>query len=140
MHDFLIAWIGGLILGIAVVGYLYVNGRIAGISGMLAQSIDRKQMFTSPAPFFIAGLLLSPFLYVIWLKPEMAMVTSTPWVLIVAGLLVGFGTRLGSGCTSGHGICGSSRLSLRSMVATVTFILAGMLTVALIRHVFGVMS
>jgi len=78
----------------------------------------------------------TPFIYQLFLKPQIDL-NSSPVVLMVAGLLVGFGTRLGSGCTSGHGICGISRLSLRSMIATMTFMLAGMLTVYVLRHLFG---
>ena len=89
--------------------------------------------------WFLLGLFLTPFIYQLFVKPEI-IIESSPFTLIVAGLLVGFGTRLGSGCTSGHGICGISRLSLRSMIATVTFMLAGMITVYIVRHVIGVHS
>jgi uncharacterized membrane protein YedE/YeeE len=87
--------------------------------------------------WFLLGLLITPFIYQIFVTPEIV-IKSSPIGLIIAGLLVGFGTRLGSGCTSGHGICGISRLSIRSMIATVTFMLAGIITVYVIRHIFGV--
>ena len=87
--------------------------------------------------WFLLGLLITPFIYQIFITPEIV-IKSSPIGLIIAGLLVGFGTRLGSGCTSGHGICGISRLSIRSMIATVTFMLAGIITVYVIRHIFGV--
>jgi uncharacterized membrane protein YedE/YeeE len=82
-------------------------------------------------------LLITPFFYNSMVHPQIEMMTTDPILLIIAGLLVGFGTRLGSGCTSGHGICGISRLSKRSFVATSTFMLAGFMTVYVMRHVLG---
>ena len=136
MHDFLIAFIGGLMLGLSVVGYLYVNGRIAGISGLIGQVLNSKTMFKTPAIWFLSGLILTPFLYGLFVQPEIELNAST-LRMIVAGLLVGFGTRLGSGCTSGHGICGISRMSKRSIVATMTFMFAGFVAVYIIRHLTG---
>lgn len=133
MHSFLLATIGGMILGSSVVGYLYIHGRIAGISGLLAQAINPKTVFSTPAIWFLAGLIFMPFVYRTFTTPQIDLQASPP-MLMVAGLLVGFGTRLGSGCTSGHGICGISRLSPRSMVATASFMLAGFVTVYIIRH------
>ncbi|ENU16405.1 YeeE/YedE thiosulfate transporter family protein [Acinetobacter lwoffii] len=136
MHDFLIAFIGGLMLGLSVVGYLYVNGRIAGISGLIGQVLNSKTVFKTPAIWFLSGLILTPFIYGLFVQPEIEL-NASPLMMIVAGLLVGFGTRLGSGCTSGHGICGISRLSKRSIVATMTFMFAGFVAVYLIRHITG---
>ncbi len=136
MHDFLIAFIGGLMLGLSVVGYLYVNGRIAGISGLVGQVLNPKTVFKTPAIWFLLGLILTPFIYGLFVQPEIEL-NASPLMMIVAGLLVGFGTRLGSGCTSGHGICGISRLSKRSIVATMTFMFAGFVTVYIIRHITG---
>ncbi|MCO8073561.1 YeeE/YedE family protein [Acinetobacter lwoffii] len=136
MHDFLIAFIGGLMLGLSVVGYLYVNGRIAGISGLIGQVLNSKTMFKTPAIWFLSGLILTPFIYGLFVQPEIEL-NASPLMMIVAGLLVGFGTRLGSGCTSGHGICGISRLSKRSIVATMTFMFAGFVAVYIIRHLTG---
>jgi hypothetical protein len=136
MHDFLAAFLGGVMLGIAVVGYLYVNGRIAGISGLIGQVLNRKTLFKTPALWFLAGLILVPFFYGVVAQPEIEL-NASPWMMILAGLLVGFGTRLGSGCTSGHGICGMSRLSRRSIVATALFMLAGFVTVYIVRHLLG---
>ncbi|WP_213687113.1 YeeE/YedE family protein [Acinetobacter sp. WY4] len=136
MHDFLIAFIGGLMLGLSVVGYLYVNGRIAGISGLIGQVLNSKTMFKTPAIWFLLGLILTPFIYGLFVQPEIEL-DASPLMMIVAGLLVGFGTRLGSGCTSGHGICGISRLSKRSIVATMTFMFAGFVAVYIIRHITG---
>ncbi len=137
MSSIILALIGGAILGIAVVGYLYVNGRIAGISGLLAQGLQPKSLLNNPAFWFLSGLFIIPFIYQLFVEPEIV-IKSSPIGLIIAGILVGFGTRLGSGCTSGHGICGMSRLSVRSIVATVTFMLAGIVTVFVIRHILGV--
>jgi len=136
MHDFLIAFIGGLMLGLSVVGYLYVNGRIAGISGLIGQVLNSKTVFKTPAIWFLSGLILTPFIYGLFVQPEIEL-NASPLMMIVAGLLVGFGTRLGSGCTSGHGICGISRMSKRSIVATMTFMFAGFVAVYIIRHLTG---
>ena len=136
MHDFLIAFIGGLMLGLSVVGYLYVNGRITGISGLIGQVLNSKTMFKTPAIWFLSGLILTPFIYGLFVQPEIEL-NASPLMMIVAGLLVGFGTRLGSGCTSGHGICGISRMSKRSIVATMTFMFAGFVAVYIIRHITG---
>lgn len=136
MHDFVIAFLGGALLGLSVVGYLYVNGRIAGISGLIGQVLNPHTVFKTPALWFLMGLIISPFIYGIWVQPEIELEAS-PFMMIMAGILVGFGTRLGSGCTSGHGICGLSRLSKRSIVATLSFMLTGFITVYLIRHVTG---
>ncbi|WP_151982442.1 YeeE/YedE family protein [Acinetobacter guerrae] len=137
MHIFFFAFIGGLLLGIAVVGYLYVNGRIAGISGLLAQTLNPKTKAKTPAIWFLLGLFVTPFIFSYFYTPEIK-ISTNPFLLIFAGLCVGFGTRMGSGCTSGHGICGVSRLSKRSMLATMTFMFAGFLTVYVIRHVLGI--
>ncbi|ENW30934.1 YeeE/YedE family protein [Acinetobacter lwoffii] len=136
MHDFLIAFIGGLMLGLSVVGYLYVNGRIAGISGLIGQVLNSKTMFKTPAIWFLSGLIITPFIYGLFVQPEIEL-NASPLMMIVAGLMVGFGTRLGSGCTSGHGICGISRLSKRSIIATMTFMFAGFVAVYIIRHITG---
>ncbi|WP_312603022.1 YeeE/YedE family protein [Acinetobacter schindleri] len=136
MHDFLNAFIGGLMLGLSVFGYLYVNGRIAGISGLVGQVLNPKTVFKTPAIWFLSGLIITPFIYGLFVQPEIEL-NASPLMMIVAGLLVGFGTRLGSGCTSGHGICGISRLSKRSIVATMTFMFAGFVTVYIIRHITG---
>lgn len=136
MHDFSMAFLGGALLGLSSVGYLYVHGRIAGISGLIAQLLDSNTVLKTPALWFVLGLIVVPFFYAPSTVTEIELET-TPWMMIVAGLLVGFGTRLGSGCTSGHGICGISRLSKRSIVATMTFMAAGFLTVYSMRHVLG---
>lgn len=136
MYDYLISFMGGLLLGVAVVGYLYIHGRIAGISGLVAQILNPQMIFKTPAIWFMSGLIIIPFIYGLFIQPEIELNTS-PLMMIIAGLLVGFGTRLGSGCTSGHGICGISRLSKRSILATMSFMFAGFVTVYMIRHVVG---
>ena len=136
MHDHLFAFLGGALLGISVIGYLYINGRIAGISGLIAQVMNPQTIFKTPALWFLSGLIIVPFIYGLYIQPEIHFSTS-PWMMILAGVLVGFGTRLGSGCTSGHGICGLSRLSKRSIVATISFMASGFLTVYVLRHLLG---
>ncbi len=128
---------GGLLIGIAAAMFLLFNGRIAGISGILGGLLDWPKDDTVWRVWFLTGLLASPLVYGILIeRPKIAVETSTGW-LIIAGLLVGFGTQLGSGCTSGHGVCGISRRSRRSLVATVVFMAAGMLSVYMVRHVMG---
>ena len=131
-----ISLVGGLMLGVATVILLLGVGRIAGISGIFSSLLKPKRVEMWQV-LFIAGLIVSPLLYrLVKPLPVLDISTSIP-LLIAAGLLVGFGTRLGSGCTSGHGICGNARLSPRSMAATVTFMLFGILTVYIGRHVLG---
>lgn len=131
-----ISLVGGLMLGVATTILLLGVGRIAGISGIFSSLLKPKRVEMWQV-LFIAGLIVSPLLYrLVKPLPVLDISTSIP-LLIAAGLLVGFGTRLGSGCTSGHGICGNARLSPRSMAATVTFMLFGILTVYIGRHVLG---
>ena len=136
MHEWLLSFLGGLLLGCAAVGYLYLNGRIAGISGIISQVLFFKNGFKNSALWFFLGLLVTPFFYTKWTTVPIVL-DASPWLLILSGLLVGVGTRLGSGCTSGHGICGLSRLSKRSMVATSSFMLIAAITVLITRHVIG---
>jgi uncharacterized membrane protein YedE/YeeE len=129
---------GGALIGLAAVLLLLLNGRIAGISGILVGIVSMTpaaERFWRAA--FVVGLVLGAAAYSLAFDPvPLQMVTSTP-ILLLAGLLVGFGTRLGSGCTSGHGVCGLARRSPRSLVATATFIGFGILTVYLVRHAFS---
>ena len=131
-----ISLVGGLMLGVATVILLLGIGRIAGISGIFSSLLKPKRVEMWQV-LFILGLVVSPVLYsLVRPLPDIEVSTSLP-LLIAAGLLVGFGTRLGSGCTSGHGICGNARLSPRSMAATVTFMFFGILTVYIGRQVLG---
>jgi len=126
--------IGGLIIGLATVLFLMFNGRIAGISGIVGGLLNPKRDDISWRIAFIAGLVLSPLVFgLVFPMPKVQIDASYP-LLVLAGLLVGIGTRYGSGCTSGHGVCGLSRRSPRSMVATLAFMLAGFVTVYIIRH------
>jgi hypothetical protein len=130
---------GGLLIGLSAVLLLYLNGRIAGISGILNGVLVRQAGDTAWRVAFIVGMLAGGGAFW-WLTPHaFAPRQGFPvGLLLVAGFLVGFGTRLGSGCTSGHGVCGLGRRSLRSLVATVTFVGCGMLTVYVMRHLLGV--
>ncbi|GAB2641079.1 MULTISPECIES: YeeE/YedE family protein [Psychrobacter] len=133
-----ISLVGGLMLGVATVILLLGIGRIAGISGIFSSLLKPKRVEMWQI-LFILGLVISPVLYRLARPlPNVEISTSLP-LLIAAGLLVGFGTRLGSGCTSGHGICGNARLSPRSLAATVTFMLLGIVTVYIGRHVLGLL-
>jgi uncharacterized membrane protein YedE/YeeE len=142
MHDFtpLRSLAGGLLIGIAA-SLLYAGtGRTAGISGIVGGLFSRSDGGRGWRVQFITGLLAGGVLLMLFAPSVFGAGTGRPLALVaVAGLLVGFGTRLGGGCTSGHGVCGLSRLSARSLIATVTFIAAGMLTVWLARR-FGVGS
>jgi len=129
--------VGGAMIGAAAALFLLIDGRIAGISGIVGGLIDGRAGDIAWRIAFAAGLVAGPLLLrllgtELTVRPQ----ASLP-VLIVAGLLVGFGTRLGGGCTSGHGVCGLARLSQRSMVATGIFIATAMVTVFLVRHLFG---
>ena len=129
---------GGLLIGTAASALVLLNGRIAGISGIVAG------LLTRPRPgdglwrvAFILGVLAAPLAYA-WLAPlPLQHIDAGPGTITVAGLLVGIGTRYGSGCTSGHGVCGLSRLSLRSLAATACFMALGFITVAMVRHLAG---
>jgi uncharacterized protein len=126
--------IGGLLIGFSTLLLIRWLGKVAGISGIVGQLWAGNATDKAWRLAFVIGLLLSPLVYLIFAPlPVMQIAADLP-VLIVAGLLVGFGTRLGSGCTSGHGVCGLSRLSLRSLVATLTFMLVAMVVVWLSRH------
>lgn len=127
---------GGLMIGISAGLMLLVNGRIAGISGMLRPAAGGVAWRLA----FLAGLLLAPAAYALVAPlPPLQIASGTP-LLVVAGLLVGAGTRFASGCTSGHGVCGLSRWSLPSLVATSCFMAAGFATVFVLRHVLGDVS
>lgn len=128
---------GGVLIGLAAALFVLMNGRIAGISGVLGGLLQPRAGDITWRLAFVAGILLAPTLYgVITVLPASAIEADYP-VLVAAGLLVGVGTRFGSGCTSGHGVCGLSRLSPRSLVATMSFMAAGFATVFVTRHLLG---
>jgi len=129
------ALIGGAFIGLSAVIMLAGNGRIAGISGILGGAISSRGDERRWRILFLAGLLIATLLYQFASSSPITIETqASPELLVIAGLLVGFGTRLGSGCTSGHGICGIARFSKRSFAATVTFMLFGFITVYVTRH------
>jgi len=123
---------GGILIGLAVSVLILMNGKIAGISGIVAGLVKTKNINDFWRIAFVFGLLISPYIYRLFAPlPDMAFKTNF-LTYMIAGLLVGFGTRLGSGCTSGHGVCGLARLSLRSLVAVITFMITAMLTTFLV--------
>ncbi|PIG09301.1 YeeE/YedE family protein [Comamonas sp. 26] len=132
---------GGLLIGLSAALLIALLGRVAGISGITGALLQMptwsavKQWGWRLA--FIAGMVAAPLVWQLFAPLPAMEMPSNPVVVIVAGLLVGFGTRMGSGCTSGHGVCGLSRLSVRSLAATLTFIATGAITVFVMRHVFG---
>jgi uncharacterized membrane protein YedE/YeeE len=131
------AAIGGVVIGIAAALLVLVNGRVAGISGIVGAMLSPRAGEFAWRLAFVAGLLVAPLAYAaVAALPPITIEASYP-VLIAAGLLVGIGTRFAGGCTSGHGVCGLSRLSSRSLVATLSFMAAGFITVFVIRHVIG---
>jgi uncharacterized protein len=131
------AALGGVVIGLAVALFALVNGRVAGISGIIGGMIGAGAADFAWRLAFVAGLVLAPVAYVIFTAYPSATIEASYPVLIVAGLLVGIGTRFAGGCTSGHGVCGLSRLSPRSLVATLSFMAAGFLTVFAVRHTIG---
>ena len=127
---------GGALIGLAAAMFLLFNGRVAGISGILGCLLRPKQGEVSWRLAFVMGLVAAPVVYALFTALPASGIDADDITLIVAGLLVGIGTRYGSGCTSGHGVCGLSRLSVRSLVATLLFMAAGFVTVFVTRHVF----
>ncbi len=132
---------GGVLIGLAASALLWLNGRIAGISGIVDGALARPGKETHWRWMFLLGMLGGAAVE-FWLIPARHVFdTGLSWpVFLLAGGLVGIGTRLGGGCTSGHGVCGLGRLSARSLVATVTFLVTGVATVFIVRHVLGVHS
>jgi hypothetical protein len=125
---------GGIVLGIASALFILLNGRILGISGIVGGLLRPRAGDTGWRLAFVLGMLVAPTLYAVFAEPITARIDAGWGTLIVAGLLVGAGTRYASGCTSGHGVCGLSRLSPRSLAATLAFMGAGFVTVFLVRH------
>ncbi|WP_170840487.1 YeeE/YedE family protein [Janthinobacterium lividum] len=128
---------GGMLIGLSAAVFVLFNGRIAGISGILGGLLEWPKGDIAWRVAFLAGLIGAPLVYgAVLTLPEVRIDADFP-TLIIAGLLVGVGTRYGSGCTSGHGVCGLSRMSPRSLVATVAFMLAGFATVFVVRHLIA---
>ena len=129
---------GGVLIGIAAAMFALLNGRIAGISGVIGGLLKPTPGDVAWRAAFVVGLLSAPLVYSLFAVLPEPQIAAPSGALVLAGLLVGLGTRYGSGCTSGHGVCGLSRLSPRSLVATATFIGAGFVTVYVIRHLLGI--
>jgi uncharacterized protein len=136
--DWLWGLLGGGLIGSAGAIFLLLNGRIMGASGILGTVVDGtagRNLFENIV--FIAGLVGVPWLISLAWQGQATNVTSNIWAIVVGGVLVGLGTRLANGCTSGHGVCGISRLSRRGIAATLAYVGAGMIGIALFRHVWG---
>ena len=132
------AALGGLLIGLAATLMLWTNGRITGISGIVSGILIPIKADTMWRACFVTGLILGPIGYIVVSGKGLTIVTqASPLLSVVAGLVVGFGTRLGSGCTSGHGICGIARFSKRSFLATTVFMVSAMITVYITRHLLG---
>jgi hypothetical protein len=130
--------IGGMLIGVSASAMLLFNGKIAGISGIVAGLLTPRKNDTLWRGVFIAGLLVGGLFLRVVAPQVFTIGISRSWVaLVLAGALVGFGTRLGNGCTSGHGVCGLSRLSPRSLIATITFIVTGAAAVYIVNHLLG---
>lgn len=129
---------GGLLIGVAVAILLFFNGRIAGISGILGGLFNFRKHDVAWRLAFLAGLTLSATFWQMFAPLPVMQVDASLSTILVAGILVGVGTSYASGCTSGHGVCGLSRISPRSLVATLIFMATGMATVFVVRHVWGV--
>lgn len=137
MSEYLLALMGGALIGLSSILLLFTHGRIAGISGMIKGSLIHKQSDWGWRVSFILGLVIMGLILSIQ-QPKLFPLNNdlNYWGIGLSGLLVGVGTYIGNGCTSGHGICGSSRFSIRSIVATVTFIITGMISVWVMKNFF----
>ncbi|PZQ95674.1 MAG: hypothetical protein DI533_18735 [Cereibacter sphaeroides] len=135
--DWLMGFLGGLMIGGAAAAYLLLNGRIMGASGIFGRLIDGSDRAGRPeAAAFVTGMIALPALMAMG-SGASTNLTGNVAIIVVAGLLVGIGTRLAGGCTSGHGVCGMSRLSPRSLIATMVYLSAGVVVMAFARHVLG---
>lgn len=133
--------VGGIVIGLSAAALLLLNGRIAGVSGIIGGLLKPRAGDALWRALFVGGLIAGGVLLRFTASdPFHGLTATSPGVLIAAGLMVGFGASLGSGCTSGHGVCGVGRLSPRSIIATVAFMMSGAVTVFIARHVIGVAS
>jgi len=128
---------GGILIGLSAAVLILMNGRVAGVSGIVGGLLRPRKGDVSWRLAFLAGLIGAPLLYAHFLPLPEVRVVAGPAGLVAAGLIVGIGTRYGSGCTSGHGVCGVSRMSPRSLAATGAFMLAGFATVFVLRHLIA---
>jgi uncharacterized protein len=129
------ALVGGLLIGLAAAGLVIVNGRILGAAGILGGLLPARAGDAVWRLGLLAGLVVAPLVARVALEVRAPVFDAGAATLVVGGLLVGFGTRLGSGCTSGHGVCGLARVSPRSLIATLVFMAAGFATVFVVRHI-----
>lgn len=129
--------LGGILIGGASALFILANGRIAGISGILGGLLRPRAGDIVWRVAFLLGLIVAPLLVFAFMPPLTVTIDAGNEILIIAGLLVGIGTRYGAGCTSGHGVCGLSRLSMRSLIATIAFMAAGMAAVFVMRHLLA---
>ena len=137
--DWIMGLIGGVLIGSAGALFLLVNGRIMGASGILGGLVDGSgKSDWAERVALIAGLILAPLLLIALLGPAETQLTSNWTVIVISGLLVGAGTRIANGCTSGHGVCGISRFSTRGIVATLVYLAAGGITMYIARHILEV--
>ena len=134
------AFLGGSLIGLSAALLMYFNGRVAGISGMIAGSFDYKNNENHWRLFFLGGLILAAMIFNLFVPHAAVTYSRSTLLLIISGVLVGYGTRLGNGCTSGHAVCGMARLSIRSIAATVAFMAIANLIVFITRHLFGISS
>lgn len=132
------ALVGGGLIGLAASMLLLVNGRVAGVSGIVKNVLKPVRGDIAWRLAFIAGLVAGPLLYALLGNTVVVEIRAPLALLVVAGAVVGFGTSMGSGCTSGHGVCGIARLSARSILATISFMTSGVLTVYVARHVLSI--
>ncbi|SIQ51570.1 hypothetical protein SAMN05880582_1024 [Rhizobium sp. RU20A] len=140
MSSFNFLWplAGGLLIGLSAALYLLLNGRVAGISGLTASAVGLSGGRPGLLGLgFLGGILAGAAAAFAFIREPNLTITASPLLLVAGGLLVGFGTRLGSGCTSGHGVCGLARLSPRSIVSTLTFMAVAAVTVTVMRHLAG---
>ena len=128
------ALLGGALIGLAASLMILLNGRVLGVSGIVGGLHLAKSGWRFA---FVAGILSAPIAYQLLFGLPLSVVDTSNWLIVLAGLLVGFGSRLGSGCTSGHGVCGLARFSPRSLVAVASFMAAGFITVYVIRHILN---
>jgi len=131
------AFAGGLLIGLAAAVLILFNGRIAGVSGILLKLLKPQREEWLWRVLFIAGLVISPLIFRLFAPLPTAQNDAGIWLLAIAGVLVGLGTSYGGGCTSGHGVCGLSRLSLRSLVATLLFMASGIAAVYVLHHLLN---
>lgn len=133
------AFFGGSLIGLSAALLMYFNGRIAGISGIISSAFDIKNSENHWRLFFLSGLILAALIVNLFAMTEPVTYSRSTWLLIISGIFVGYGTRLGNGCTSGHAVCGIARFSIRSIVATLIFMGVAILTVFITRHLLGIL-